>query len=276
MTAVMTASAQQWLAALARDERQPLVSRVRYGTLGPGWSQHLPDGVPEQLLCLLVAGECSGTIAGRSVTLRAGDALWLPPRTPLRVGGGPMTAYRLRMRVLSTPAQVPPFRQAPGAWELRPLFDAMVRDLADRHTLARIRARSLLVAVLAALLEHRQPDGTALARWQVEAVLRYVERRLRDRPGVRDLARVARLSEDAFGRRFRASFGQPPRSWLVSRRIHAAAQHLDDSAEPIGAVAAYYGYSDVFFFSRQFKAVTGMSPRSWRQRHAPGHERQAN
>ena len=34
----------------------------------------------------------------------------------------------------------------------------------------------------------------------------------------------------------------------------------------IGAVASYYGYSDVFFFSRQFKAVVGVAPGQWRQR----------
>jgi AraC family transcriptional regulator, arabinose operon regulatory protein len=44
------------------------------------------------------------------------------------------------------------------------------------------------------------------------------------------------------------------------------AQRLAESRESIGRIAAEFGYPDAFFFSRQFRAVMGCSPSTWRGR----------
>src|SRR5690606_23344363 len=93
---------------------------------------------------------------------------------------------------------------------------------------------------------------------------RLVADRLDERLAPRDLARHLGLAPLAFTRSFRASTGVPPRVWLVRERIHHAAERLRQGREPIAAVAEAFGYANPFLFTRQFTAVMGRSPRSWR------------
>ena len=72
------------------------------------------------------------------------------------------------------------------------------------------------------------------------------------------------LSADYFTRLFRKSYGISPRAWIVRERIKMAAVRLLESHLNIGEVAEEFGYSDIFFFSSQFKQVMGQSPRHYR------------
>jgi AraC-like DNA-binding protein len=121
------------------------------------------------------------------------------------------------------------------------------------------------------------PPLSAAARARLET---YVENRPADRPTIAELAGVVGLSTDYFRRRFRHTFGLAPRAWLVRRRIQQAMLRLDESDASISEIATCLGYPDVFLFSRQFKAVTGIAPTVWRARGSgaadsdgPGHNR---
>ena len=48
-----------------------------------------------------------------------------------------------------------------------------------------------------------------------------------------------------------------------------AASLLLESGDLVSEVAARLGYTNAFVFSRQSKQVHGVSPRIWRQQHAP-------
>lgn len=256
-------STRDWLDALARTDDRELFGDHGYGPVEP---EQLAED-PEHLVWLLVTGCCRVVVAGRSVVLAAGDALWVRPyvAVTIEVLSEPSTAYRLRPRVAGAPETVSPFLRVPNAWALRPLLDSAVRELARGGELASLCARSLLVAALSRMLA-TPPSAPGLTDAQVAEVLAYVRAEPAARPTVGELAAVAGLSEDTFSRRFRRTFGQAPRSWLVASRAHAAARRLDSTDDSIGAVAAHYGYTDVFFFSRQFKAVLGVAPAHWRQR----------
>ena len=67
-----------------------------------------------------------------------------------------------------------------------------------------------------------------------------------------------------FTRLFQATYGCPPRQWLIRHRIERAAERLVDGNPHIGSVAEQFGYPDLFLFSRQFRRVMGVSPRQWR------------
>jgi AraC-like DNA-binding protein len=48
-------------------------------------------------------------------------------------------------------------------------------------------------------------------------------------------------------------------------RMERAAQLLRASCEPVARIAAAVGYDNPFHFSSRFKAITGRSPRAYRQ-----------
>ncbi|MBY0503291.1 MAG: AraC family transcriptional regulator [Bryobacteraceae bacterium] len=83
---------------------------------------------------------------------------------------------------------------------------------------------------------------------------------------VEGLASLAGMSPSHFSRVFRATFGTSPIDWLRRERISQAKRRLGDTADPIQWIAQAVGYRDRFFFSKDFKKLTGFTPTEFRAR----------
>ncbi len=101
----------------------------------------------------------------------------------------------------------------------------------------------------------------------VNRLVRFVESR-------GDVARVAQvceefgLAERALQRLVHRRIGLTPK-WLIQRRrLQEAAERLRTSGTSLAEVAAALGYADQPHFSRDFSAVTGMTPREFAALHA--------
>jgi AraC family L-rhamnose operon transcriptional activator RhaR len=84
-----------------------------------------------------------------------------------------------------------------------------------------------------------------------------------------DLAREAGLEISALTRRFRRAYGLPPLAWLNRRRAERAAALLVTTDLPISEIGAAVGWLDASYFSRRFRAATGMTPSDHRLRFQP-------
>lgn len=86
---------------------------------------------------------------------------------------------------------------------------------------------------------------------------------------VADLARKAGYSPAHFSTVFKRVTGQTAESMIVQARLEKASRLLRWSNLSVGQIAEAAGYPDVYFFSRQFKLKTGLTPTAYR---AAGHE----
>ena len=80
------------------------------------------------------------------------------------------------------------------------------------------------------------------------------------------LAEVAGASTATVNRMFRTHLGCSPLAWVLEVRIEGAKSMLTTTALPVNQVARRSGFSDAYYFSRQFRAHTGLSPSTWRRR----------
>lgn len=91
---------------------------------------------------------------------------------------------------------------------------------------------------------------------------------MRDQPG--QIAPVAELAERAgysaahFHALFKQVVGVGPQQFAIQVKIERARQLLSESDASVGAIAEQLGYQDIYFFSRQFKQVTGVTPSAMR------------
>ncbi|GAK14090.1 helix-turn-helix domain-containing protein [Geomicrobium sp. JCM 19039] len=74
------------------------------------------------------------------------------------------------------------------------------------------------------------------------------------------LAQKAGLNRDYFSRVFKERYAQSPISYLNHVRLTHAKRLLVQNRATIREVALKVGYNDEFYFSRQFKQLTGYSP----------------
>lgn len=84
-------------------------------------------------------------------------------------------------------------------------------------------------------------------------------------PTVAELAKELHLSPAHFSRLFRKTTGQSPLDFLVETRLARARHLLRETRLSIGDIAERLNYSDVYFFSRQFKQKTGLPPLAYRR-----------
>jgi AraC family L-rhamnose operon transcriptional activator RhaR/AraC family L-rhamnose operon regulatory protein RhaS len=82
---------------------------------------------------------------------------------------------------------------------------------------------------------------------------------------IETLAKELNMSMSSLLRHFRRQNGCSPKEYLLKLRIHCACNMLQESNFGISEIAMRSGFDDSNYFSRQFRKVTGLSPREFRK-----------
>lgn len=83
------------------------------------------------------------------------------------------------------------------------------------------------------------------------------------------LARSAHVSQAHFSREFRATFGETPYQYLLSRRMERAKALLRAGDLSVTEVCHTVGFTSLGSFSSQFRRFVGESPSDYRARTRP-------
>ena len=87
--------------------------------------------------------------------------------------------------------------------------------------------------------------------------------------GVDDLAHAAGLSRAHFSREFRRAFGEPPHSYLLTRRLERAAALLRTTDRSVAEICLDVGLQSVGSFTTSFTRTFGRSPTAYRAEFPP-------
>src|SRR5713101_1217804 len=83
---------------------------------------------------------------------------------------------------------------------------------------------------------------------------------------IRELARVASVSEAHFIRTFRATFDETPHRYLQRRRVERAMFLLRATNRSVTDICLDVGFTSLGTFSRSFRDIVGEAPASYRNR----------
>jgi transcriptional regulator GlxA family with amidase domain len=148
---------------------------------------------------------------------------------------------------------------------------ALVREFAG-EPLAAATAKLMLVerrrGSQSPFLVPRAPPqaDSEIAGFDVGRATRYLRQHAGKRLAIRGVCRALAVSERTLARKFKASLGMSPLSYLQSQRIARARQFLESSALPLERIVELCGYEDVSSFRKLFARHVGMTPREYRLR----------
>lgn len=157
--------------------------------------------------------------------------------------------------------------------EAEGLLDKMIRSLGQQAAASRLRVKAAALELLSLYLEllpareEADASGDASAPQEmakIETVLRYIDEHLGDNITVEELARLVYLHPNYFIVFFKTMLGCSPIQYVNQRRMETAKALLLDPDCSISEVADRIGLK-IYYFSRMFKAHTGLTPSRYRK-----------
>lgn len=91
--------------------------------------------------------------------------------------------------------------------------------------------------------------------------------------GVEDMAAAAGLSRAHFSREFKRTFGEPPHTYLLARRLERAGALLRNTDWQVDEICLSVGLKSVGSFTSSFTKHYGVSPAAYRARNVPARAR---
>lgn len=250
--------------AMYRYEPSPALAGLVQRFWIPVWSVTPGSEAPQRVLqypvCLLVVAHdyarFYGVVTGLSTTTLTGEGwavgVMCTPAAGSLVAGGAVSAFTDR-HVPLTDVLGPD-----GERLAERVRDAMTPDPHDAGA-----HRTAMAAHEDVLRRFLPVDDEGLL---VDRVVAFVE----GRPDVVRVAQVCAefdLPERGLQRLVRRRLGLTPK-WLIQRRrLQEAAERLRTASVPLAETAAVLGYADQAHFTRDFSAVTGMTPGEFAARH---------
>ncbi len=107
-------------------------------------------------------------------------------------------------------------------------------------------------------VENRSVEGLNRA---YDCIHQYYNTQIR----LKNIARVAGMSESCFERKFKQEFGEPFSVYLNKYRIAKAIDMLREDGHSMSDIAFACGFTNQFHFTRTFKKVTAKSPLQYRK-----------
>ncbi len=154
-----------------------------------------------------------------------------------------------------------------------PLFGQLLEQARRPQSAARLGAESLAAWYLSRFLVpevDRASEAGSSGRLRLAPVLAHLREHLDEAFELRELASLLHLHPTYFSNLFRSLMGMPPLAYLLQLRVEKAKELLWFSAATVADIARLVGFADPLYFSRQFRRLTGRSPRNYRRMREEG------
>ena len=263
----------------AEPLRDVFLTVVRAGRLIGGPDHHIErDYYPGHELTFCRSGKGWARIRGRSYEITAGQLLWVNCHHPHAYGADKNDPWDLdwirvegsimdrAWKILAADSQpIFPGMDIPRCTvELDQIFALMAEQ--DLKNVPWIHAH--VSTLLALTCDSRQTNPLPQHHdlpLPLERVLQQMRLYYHKPLRVSELADIAGMSPSHFNRVFRNAVGASPIDWLRHYRIGQAKRRLIESLDPIKDIARQVGYADQFYFSKDFKRFTNLTPTAFRE-----------
>ena len=139
----------------------------------------------------------------------------------------------------------------------------------NHHLMIKVKLLTMLITLLRAMPEGEKPKESPRAGGSgisaVQSVLSYIGEHYTEELTLEDLAAVAGVSRNYLCTVFRRLNGMTVWSYIQIKRVDLAKSYLAKTNLPITEIAADCGFGTIANFGKAFKALTGLSPSSYRK-----------
>lgn len=221
-------------------------------------------------MALILAGSAQYELAGEQFAVQPGDVLFVPPHisyTARVVSKEPWEHIVIGFCTAEDAAKLPLERvhRPIHGNRLAELFRQVYEVWSACAFGYKLQTRAIVSQILFELLRENvsRHFGSNTALSSLKAASDYMEQNYRQKLTVEELAARSGYSASHFARQFTRVYGVSPIQYLNSIRILHAKNLLRTDQYTIAEIAQKCGFSNVYYFSRCFKQLTGTPPTKW-------------
>lgn len=136
-------------------------------------------------------------------------------------------------------------------------------EYTESRPLSQLRLNSYVYRFLLCLGEggKEKPSSSHYA----ERGIRFIEYNYMNRISTKDVVEHLNIDRTYFYRVFKNHTGKSPEAYIMEFRIRKAAELIENSRYTLGQIADFVGICDLYYFSKLFKKVMGVSPSEYRR-----------
>lgn len=143
---------------------------------------------------------------------------------------------------------------------LKELFEEFMRHWSSGHENRTFRCRADFMEILLLLSNYLEKDTVNYsAIHKVEKVINYIAANYTRKLTLDELANSIDISPSHLGHIFKETTGETPFEFIIKYRITRAKEFLE-MGYSVTDTAGLVGFGDMFYFSKYFKKIEGISP----------------
>lgn len=253
------------------DGMLPLLDYFSYRNADQSWTI-VPSVIDFHDISYVVGGEASYVLDGRTVIVRKGDLLYIPPGTCREAQLTQLQrfeVYAMNFHLQDMDGGLIdrlPFQMV-APIGIHPELIAQLKSLSTswllQETGFRLIVRAymeLIIGKLMGLAVHKNPVSVADVR--IRQIIEYITEHYNQPIPLDELAKLVHLSPSYLSVLFHRSMGVKLSHYINIIRVNHAESLLKNNMCNVTEASENCGFCDVYYFSRMFTQIKGYSPKS--------------
>lgn len=258
--------------------RDLLCTRVGFQGASPAHYIPRPNGSYDCIFIYCTRGRGWLEIDGNVSTIEKNDAFLIPAHLPHTYGADPdnpwanyWVHFQGRQAAEFSRLIIPdignPTIHLHRHQEIIALIEQLYQSMSNVHTTSTmIAATGALSQLLGAIQMHMRTaeQRSRTAEENIDKTVEFMHRNIAQKLTLKDLATVAGMSVNHYGVLFAKRHKSTPIDYFNRLKIQRACELLSTTGLRISEVGEALGFADPYYFSRLFKKIMGVPPRTYR------------
>jgi AraC-like DNA-binding protein len=246
----------------------PDIKFIVFRKCTPSW--YMPEDVfPAWNISYVISGEAEYIIDHKKYTVTAGDLLCRPGgciRSGKTFPDRLMQCFSVDFELKQAPHEAtsipfPILSHIGVRKDIIQLFHELSSTWVDKQPGYAMKLRGLFILILSRLFELTvYKIDSSSGDYRIKKVTRHIAIHYAEKLSVQEMAAMVELNTVYFGSLFQRETGCTMKQYISKTRIRNAENMLRSGEYKVKEVAENCGYSDVFIFYKQFKAIMGFPP----------------